>query len=91
MHANRSLRPSLAEDSSLKRVYTAQHPTDAHMLRDLLEAEGIPTATRNTNYYGYSTLVHVSDPPSVWIIEDSDLERATRFVEGFSRRSPEQG
>ena len=29
-------------------------------------------------------------PPSVWIIEDSDLERATRFVEGFSRRSPEQ-
>ena len=73
----------------MKRVYTGRHPTDAHMLADLLVAEGIPAATRGTNY-GWRSLGHIWDPPSVWIVEDSDFERAKEFVEGNSRReSPE--
>ena len=73
----------------MKRVHTARHLTEAHLLADLLEAEGIPAATRSTNY-GSLSFAHIWDPPSVWIVEGSDLERATRFVEEFSRRSPEQ-
>jgi len=49
-YSPRALRPGVVEDSSLKRIYTARHPTEAHLLPDLLEAQGIPAATRSTNY-----------------------------------------
>ena len=73
----------------MKRVYTAQHPTDAHMLRDLLEAEGIPAESRGEHFYGWRSMLMSVEPPTVWIMENSDLERALRFVEKFSRRTPE--
>ena len=68
----------------MKRIYTARHATDAHLLADLLEAEGIAAATLNTNY-GWRSASHISDPPSVWIVEESDFEKAMKFVEEYSR------
>ena len=73
---------------SVKRVYTGRHPTDAHMLADLLVAEGIPAATQGTNYGGRA---HIWDRPSVWIVEDSDLDRAMKFIEEYSRRESPEG
>ncbi len=77
----------------MKRVYTTLEPTAALLLADLLEQAGIPAGTRNTKA-GWLRVPHffiwAPNPPSVWIMEDSDLERATRFVEEFSRRNLEQ-
>lgn len=30
----------------MQRIYSARHPTEAHLLADFLEAEGIPAARR---------------------------------------------
>ena len=71
----------------MKRVYVANDPVDAHMLRDLLEAEGIPsTYGAGSGSFGHRDPRYPGEPPSVWILDESDLLRATKFVEEYSRR-----
>ena len=62
----------------MKRVYSSRG-MHAQLLCDLLQSEGIPAR------FGWDAVE--SDDASVWIVEDSDYERALRFVEEFSRPS----
>ncbi|MEI6738332.1 MAG: DUF2007 domain-containing protein, partial [Pseudomonadota bacterium] len=52
----------------MKRVYTAMHLPDAHLLRDLLQQAGIPAHVFNENAASAIGLVPVSTAlPEVWI------------------------
>lgn len=68
----------------MKRVYTSRG-MHAQLLCDLLQSEGIPAQfgwDRGEGIVNYG-----KDVASVWILEDSDLERALRFVDEFSQPS----
>ena len=67
----------------MKRVYVGQNATEIHMLVDLLKAEGIPAAARGfDSTWGTNPMV---EPPSVWILHESDFAKAMRIVEEYSR------
>jgi hypothetical protein len=54
----------------MKRIYVAQNPVDAQLIRDRLEAAGVRAAVR------MDTVAAPSIPfPSVWV-DDADADRA---------------
>ena len=67
----------------MKLVYTAKHPTEAHLVRGMLEAEGIRAAVRGDQLYGaYGELPVL---PTVWIFNDALAAHAERLVIDFLR------
>ncbi|MGH9198498.1 MAG: DUF2007 domain-containing protein [Acidimicrobiia bacterium] len=70
-------------------VYTASHPTDAHLLRGLLEAEGITAIVQGEALFGVRGEVPVSFDtlPTVWVLNDAELDRARAIVVDYSHRA----
>ena len=65
----------------MKRVYTAKHPTEAHLIRGMLEAEGISSIVRGDQLYGaYGELPIL---PTVWILDDALAAQADHLVRDF--------
>lgn len=66
----------------LKKIYVANGPGDAHVLRGLLEVEGIQTVIRGDDMLPLQggSLFHVETRPSVWVLAD-DAARYARAVE----------
>lgn len=68
-------------------VFSARDPVEAHLLRAVLESEGIPATVQGE----YLFLVRGGVPidnhtaPSVWV-DDRDADRARTVVEDFVRR-----
>ncbi len=71
------------------KVFTAQNHAEAHLVKGLLEAEGIQAEVRGD---ALSTLegglAVESFRPSIWVPKDHHLGNATELVERFSRRQP---
>jgi hypothetical protein len=62
----------------MKRVYTAKHPTEAHLIRGMLEAEGIQALVKGDQLYGaYGELPIL---PTVWILDDALAAQAARIA-----------
>ena len=71
----------------MKRVYTAKHPTEAHLIRGMLEAAGIHAAVKGDQLYGaYGELPVL---PTVWITDDTVDAHAQRVVVEFLRGGAE--
>ena len=67
----------------MKLVHTAKHPTEAHLIKGMLEAEGIRAAVKNDHLYGaYGELAVL---PTVWILDDALATHADRLVVDFLR------
>ena len=67
----------------MKLVYTAKHPTEAHLIRGMLEAENIRATVRGDQLYGaYGELPVL---PTVWIHDAALTEDAQRVVAEFLR------
>ena len=68
--------------SDLKKIYVADGSGDAHVLRGLLEMEGITTVIRGDDMLPLQggSLFHLETRPSVWVIAD-DTGRYARAVE----------
>ena len=67
----------------MKLVYTAKHPTEAHLIKGMLEAEGIRAVVRGDQLYGaYGELPIL---PTVWILDDTLAAYAERLVIEFLR------
>ena len=65
----------------MKLVYTAKHPTEAHLIRGMLEAEGIRATVKGDQLYGaYGELPIL---PTVWILDDTLAAYAERVVVEF--------
>jgi hypothetical protein len=69
----------------LRKVYVAGNPADAHLLKGLLEGEDIPAQVRGEFLYGVRGEIPITPDtcPSVWVLEDSDYERAVGLVAAF--------
>ena len=77
--------------SDLKKVYVARGPGDAHLLRGMLESEGIRVVVRGDDFVPLQGggLFHVETRPSVWVLEDEHFQRAVEIADEYSRRSSE--
>lgn len=71
----------------LRQVYVAPHPTDAHLVKGLLEARGIPAMVRGEALFGLRGGVPFAadTAPSVWILDAAALEAAQEIVDEYVR------
>jgi len=62
----------------LRRVYVARHPTEAHFLKGLLASQGIEAEIRGEALFSARGELPVTSDtcPSVWVLDDSQLDRA---------------
>ncbi len=65
----------------MKPVYTAKHPTEAHLIRGMLEAEGIRAEVKGDQLYGAFGELPVL--PTVWILDATLAAHADRLVVEF--------
>ena len=70
----------------MKLVFTAKHPTEAHLIRGMLESEGIRAEVRGDQLYGAFGELPVL--PTVWIRDPADDADAVRVVNEFLRGTP---
>lgn len=73
------------------QVYSAEHPTEAHMVKGILEAQGISCEVRGEVLFGSRGELPVTPEtaPSVWIIEEGRYEEARRIVLQYEKRRRE--
>jgi len=66
----------------MKRIYTAMNLTDAHLVRGLLESEGIEAVVQGEFLWTARGEVPITTDtaPSVWIADDANYERAMEVV-----------
>lgn len=76
---------------SMRRLYIAPDPLQAHVLRGALEAAGIAAEVRGSYIFGArgEAPVTTETAPTVWIPEDADFEVAAEIVREFEA-APEQ-
>lgn len=68
----------------MKKVYAARNPADAHLLKGLLEGEGVQAEVLGEFLYGVRGEVPVTQDtcPSVWVA-DEEYDRAMELVESL--------
>ncbi len=67
----------------MKHVHTAKHPTEAHLVKGMLEAEGIRAAVLGDQLYGaYGELPVL---PTVWVLDDALATQADALIIDFLR------
>jgi hypothetical protein len=65
----------------MKLIHTAKHPTEAHLVKGMLENEGIRALVRGDQLYGaYGELPVL---PTVWIFDDMAAMQAEHLVIEF--------
>ena len=78
----------------MKRVYTAHDPTEAHLVKGLLEVEGIEAIVQGEHLFPLrGSLPVTSDTnPSVWVVNDEDFDQgrviARAYDQGAHTRQP---
>ena len=68
----------------MKPLHTARHAAEAHLIRDYLESEGIKTIVRGEFLTGGIGELP-ADVCQVWVVVDSDAERAWALLRQFLR------
>ena len=74
----------------MKQVYLAQDPVQANVLVDLLRDEGIEAVIQGEHLYAVRGLVPVTYP-TVWVVDESQYERARALALEFDHRELEGG
>ena len=73
--------------SRLRKIYVADGPGDAHLLRGLLETEGIDAVIRGADFVPLQggSLFGMETRPSLWVLDDAVLyARAVEIAEGYA-------
>ena len=65
----------------MKKVYDAQNPTDAHLLKDVLETRDIKAVVKGDLLW--AARGETPDCPSVWVADDEDYEQAMQVVREY--------
>ena len=71
------------------KVFTANDPIEAQFVRDLLTRGGIGAEVQGEHLFGLRPRIGFADNslyPSVWITEDSKIEKARALIEDYERR-----
>ena len=74
----------------MQQVFIAQHPTEAHFVRGLLEADGIHAEVRGETLFGARGEAPATPDtlPSVWVSNDDDAPRALLILADYGREQP---
>lgn len=69
----------------MKQVFVAQHPAEAHLVKGVLESQGIGAEVRAEALFGTRGEAPVTPDtlPSVWVLDDSDIDRALALLRDF--------
>jgi hypothetical protein len=75
----------------MKQVYLAENPIEAHMVADLLQAEGIEAVVQGEHIFAVRGALPVSYP-TVWVLDEDDYDRARQLALDYDHGSfVEQG
>lgn len=71
----------------MKQVFVAQHPAEAHLVRGLLEADGIRADVHGESLFGARGEAPATPDtlPSVWVVDDRDAPRAMALLAEYGR------
>jgi hypothetical protein len=71
----------------LKKIFVALNPLEAHLIRGLLEGEGIAAEVHGEALFGLRPEIGIASDtlPAVWIINDEQLGSALQLVADFER------
>ena len=74
------------------QVYSARDELDAHMVRGLLEENGLRCVVQGTALWGARGELPCSldTAPSVWVADQADYDRARRLIAQYHRKSVPQ-
>lgn len=79
------MNPSSPRQSRRVCIYKAFGPTDGHMVRDLLEADGIPVQMRGEQLSGLVGAIPIPDTwPSLWVLDHNEA-RARSLIAGMEQ------
>ena len=72
---------------TVRKVFVAQHPTEAHLLKGLLESQGIAAEVRGEALFSVRGEVPATPDtlPSVWVMDETQVARALEFVAEYER------
>lgn len=72
----------------MKKVYVAQHPPEAHLVKGFLESQGIVAVVHGENLFSIRGGVPLTPETSasVWVA-DADFEQADELVKEFFRET----
>lgn len=72
----------------MRRVFVAQHPTEAHFVRGLLEADGIVSEVHGESLFGARGEAPATPDtlPSVWVLDESDAAKALGILSNYGRQ-----
>jgi hypothetical protein len=73
----------------MQKVFVANDPIEANFVKDLLIRGGIAAEIQGEHLFGLRPRIGFSDPtlyPSVWIMDDGQLEIAQALIADYERR-----
>jgi hypothetical protein len=70
----------------MKKVYVAQNPAEAHLVKGMLESNGIRAEVQGEALWGTrgETPVTPDTLPEVWVLDDDEEQEAVRLVEEYA-------
>jgi len=74
---------------TMKKVFVAQHPTGAHLVKGVLEANGIDAEVRGEGVFGARGEAPATPDtlPTVWVLDDEDAPRALNVLAEYEPRT----
>ena len=72
----------------MKQVFVAQHPTEAHLVQGLLEANGIVAEVHGESLFSARGEAPATPDtlPSVWVLDDGQASSAEVFLAQYGSR-----
>lgn len=74
----------------MKRIYVANDPANAEIMKDYLAGHGIETCIKGALLWGGRGLLPVDACPEIWVVNEEDAERA-RALALQLERTPIEG
>ena len=72
------------------KVFVAQHPTEAHFLKGLLESHGIPSEVRGEALFGVRGEIPFTEAfPEIWVLNDDQVGEALKVLRNRSSETDE--
>lgn len=71
----------------MRQVYSAEHPTEAHIVKGILESAGIEAVVKGDILFSARGEIPITPEtaPSVWILEESRYNDARRLVRRYEQ------
>jgi Putative prokaryotic signal transducing protein len=73
----------------MQKVFVANDPIEANFVKDLLIRGGVAAEIQGEHLFGLRPRIGFADPtlyPSVWIINEGQLEEARALIADYERR-----